>query len=236
MRRFYSPKINEKQISLDAVQTRHLRNVLRLSVGEKVRIFDGEGREFLAEIQKIEKRKTILTIIKEVQPASKESELNLTLGVSLLKGDRFDLVIQKAVELGVTGFVPIISKRCDVKLKNPEKKLERWQKIIIEASKQSGRSRLMTIKTTQSVEKFIEISEGTKILFSEKKGESFSQIKPTKEITALIGPEGGWEDSELDFAGANNFHIITLNGRILRAETAVISIATILQHRFGDLN
>ena len=244
MRRFYAPKYSFKDniINLDFDETKHLRNVLRLSSGEKIKVFDGVGREFLCEIEKIEKRQTILQIIEEISPSTPESDLDLSMAVSLTKGDKFELVIQKAVELGVTKFVPIITKRCDVKFKNPEKKMERWQKIIVEASKQSGRARLMKIKKPKRFEEFIKnsasqrLSGKVSLLFSERNGENFSRIYSAKKITAVIGSEGGWEDSEINFAKENGFQIITLRGRILRAETAAISIASILQNHFGDLN
>lgn len=237
MRRFYAPRKDFKNntILLNAEETRHLRNVLRLSEGDEISVFDGEGNEFLCEIKNIDKKQTSLQIVKEISTNSNESNLDLTLAVVILKGDKFDLVIQKSVELGVIKFVPIITKRCDVKLRNEEKKLERWRKIIIEASKQTGRAKLMEITEPFEFEDFVEDANGTKILFSERDGKSFSEIKSNKKMTAVIGSEGGWEDSEIELAKKNGFQIITFGGRILRAETAVISIATILQHRFGDL-
>lgn len=237
MRRFYAPRKDFKDniILLNAEETRHLKNVLRLSKGDEISVFDGEGNEFLCEIKNIGKKQTSLQIVKEISTNSNESNLDLTLAVAILKGDKFDLVIQKSVELGVIKFVPIITKRCDVKLRNEEKKLERWRKIIIEASKQTGRAKLMEITEPFEFEDFVEDANGTKILFSERDGKSFSEIKSNKKMTAVIGSEGGWEDSEIELAKKNGFQIITFGGRILRAETAVISIATILQHRFGDL-
>lgn len=239
MRRFYAPRENfyARKIVLDLEQSKHLRNVLRLKLSDEVKVFNGEGNEFLCLVQEFSanKKTCYLRIIKEINPASTESNLDLTLVVAILKGDKFDLVIQKSVELGVTKFVPIITKRCDVKLRNEEKKLERWRKIIIEASKQTGRAKLMEITEPFEFEEFVEDVNGTKILFSERKGESFSEIKYDEKITAVIGSEGGWEDSEIELAKENDFQIITFGGRILRAETTVISIAAILQNRFGDL-
>lgn len=238
MRRFYAPKENfqDKNVSLNPEETRHLRDVLRLRAGENVQVFDGQGREFSCEIGKIGKRETVLKIIKEIPPSAPASNLDLTLAVALLKGEKFDLVVQKAVELGVTKLIPIQTKRADVKLKDGEKKTERWRKIALEAAKQSGRAQLMKIETLLNFEEFIETAEETKILFAERGGTDFSKIEETKKITAAIGSEGGWEDSEIEAARRNNFQIITFGGRILRAETAAISIASILQHRFGDLN
>ncbi len=237
MRRFYAPidNFHNGGITLNQEETRHLKNVLRITFGDKIQVFDGLGNEFLCEIVGTVKRRTSLRIIESVTPASPESDLDLSLAVAILKGDKFDLVLQKAVELGVTKFIPIMTKRCDVKLRNSDKKIERWRKIVIESSKQTGRAKLMEISEPLEFKDFVYEAEGMKILFSERDGMSFSKIKSTKEITAVIGSEGGWENSELQIAGQNGFQIITLGGRILRAETAVISIATILQHRFGDL-
>lgn len=238
MRRFYAPPENFETagIILNTEETRHLRDVLRLRAGEKVRVFDGAGKEFLCGIETIEKKETRLKIIEEVTPAAPESNLDLTLAVALLKGEKFDLAIQKAVELGVSKFAPLLTKRADVKLKDAEKKLERWQKIVLEASKQCGRAKLMEIEAPQDFAKFVKaLSNGTRILFSERGGEDFSAVKSAGKIIAVTGAEGGWEDSEIEFARKNGFQIITFGGRILRAETAAIAVSVILQNHFGDL-
>ncbi len=237
MRRFYAPPENfsKDKIALSLEETRHLRDVLRLRAGEKARVFDGAGKEFLGEIEAIAKKATILKIIEEISPSAPESELDLTLAVALLKGEKYDLVLQKAVELGVTNFAPVTTKRADVKLKDAEKKRERWQKIALEAAKQSGRARLMRIETPREFTEFTKSAQGTKILFAERGGAQFDAIVADKKITAIVGPEGGWEDSEIEIAGANGFQIVTLGGRILRAETAAMTIAALLQNHFGDL-
>jgi 16S rRNA (uracil1498-N3)-methyltransferase len=227
---------------LQVEETRHLRDVLRLREGEKVSVFDGRGREFLCEIETIGKKETSLRIIDKTAPTSPESDLDLTLGVAFLKGEKFDLVIQKAVELGVTRFIPMITKRCDVKFKDADKKRERWQKIILEASKQCGRAKLMEIESPINFELLIKNSAAERlsgrnfVLFSEKSGDSFSNLKSAKTITVLIGSEGGWDDSEIVLARTNEVQIITLGGRILRAETAVIAISALLQNHFGDFS
>ena len=238
LRRFYAPSENFKNetVSLDFEQTRHLRDVLRLRQAEKVQVFDGEGNEFSCEIETIEKKLTLLKVVEEVSPTAPESGLDLTLAVALLKGEKFDLVVQKAVELGVTKLVPLNTKRTDVKFASAERKTERWRKIIVDATKQCGRAKLMKIIDPLDFEKFIKIADGTRILFTERDGESFSQDKTNQKVTAAVGSEGGWEESEIQAARQNNFQIVTLNGRILRAETAAIAVASVLQHRFGDLN
>ena len=238
MRRFYTPKENfqaDKAI-LNLDETRHLRDVLRLREGAEICVFDGEGREFLGAVEKISKSETLLKIIREITPSALESSLDLTLAIALLKGEKFDLVVQKSVELGVNRIIPLNTKRADVKLTDGEKKLERWRKIALEAAKQSGRAKLMRIESPVDFEKFIEAANGTRILFAERNGKNFSVIEKTENIVAVVGAEGGWEDSEIEAAREKGFRIVTLKGRILRAETAAIAIVAVLQHRFGDLN
>jgi len=238
MRRFYAPKENfqSEKVVLNLDETRHLRDVLRFRAGEKVNVFDGAENEFLCEIESVSKKESVLKIIEKVTPIAPRSNLDLTLAVALLKGEKFDLVVQKSVELGVSRIVPLKTKRADVKPKDDEKKLERWCKIALEACKQCGRADLMTIEKTSDFEDFIKDCEGTKILFSERGGAKFSSINSSEKMIAIIGSEGGWDDLELESAAKNGFQIVTLKGRILRAETAAISVAAVLQNRFGDMN
>lgn len=246
MRRFYAPKENfrDGKIILSLEETRHLRDVLRLRQGGVARAFDGAGREFSCEIEEIAKKEIVLKILEEVLPVAPKSSLDLTLAAALLKGEKFDLIVRKATELGAGKLIPIVTKRADVKPKDAEKRVERWRKIALEAAKQSGRADLMQIEAPFDFEEFIKIAAARRrgdaenlILFAERGGEGFSAIKSSKKITAVIGSEGGWEDAEIERAKAKGFVVITLGGgRILRAETAVITIASLLQHRFGDLN
>ncbi|HXG83914.1 MAG TPA: 16S rRNA (uracil(1498)-N(3))-methyltransferase [Pyrinomonadaceae bacterium] len=247
MRRFYAAPDNfqNDEVTLGLDETRHLRDVLRLNEGEQIQIFDGDGKEFLCEIERIEKRRTQIKVIREIAPKSAESNLYLTLAVALLKGEKFDLVVQKSAELGVSKIIPLVTKRCDVKIrdaKDAAKRLERWQRIALEAAKQSGRARLLKIETPANFADFTEnstaqISSGEKfILFAERNGESFSQIEANGKITAIIGAEGGWEDAEIETAREKGFQVVTFKGRVLRAETAAIAIAAVIQHRFGDFN
>jgi 16S rRNA (uracil1498-N3)-methyltransferase len=239
MRRFYAPAENfdKKTVFLNEDETRHLRDVLRLREGDAVNVFDGLGREFRVQIIEITKRRTDLDVLEEITPVAPESDLDLTLAPAILKGEKFDLIVQKAVELGVKRLIPLITHRGDVKLKNPSDRVERWERIALEAAKQSGRARLMQIEQPRIFEQLLKRADlGRLVLFSERDGESFNAIAAEKEITAITGPEGGWEDSEIAAARDAGAAIITLAGRILRAETAAVAITAILQHRFGDLN
>jgi len=239
MRRFYSPKENFSNgvVVLDLDETRHLRDVLRLHAGDEVRVFDGAGSEYLCRIRLVGKKETVLEVLKPITPEAPESGLDLALAVAVTKGEKFDLVVQKAVELGVSRLVPMFTKRCDVKPGGGDKRLERWRKIALEACKQSGRAKLMSVDHPIDFSKFLGQleSKDTAILFSEREGGSFEELTSHDNITAFIGPEGGWDDAELEIALQLAIQIITLGGRILRAETAAIVCAALLQHRFGDL-
>jgi 16S rRNA (uracil1498-N3)-methyltransferase len=233
MRRFYAPIeyfIGDK-VKLNVDETRHLRDVLRLKVGDESFVFDGNNNEYKCKIETIEKRESLLKIIEKVSPQSPESEFDLTIAIALLKGEKFDLVVQKAVELGVKKIIPIITKRTIEK----SVRLERLRKIALDATKQCGRAKLLEIAETVEFTTLIESNESTFVMFSERNGTSFSSFKPTNKITSIIGPRGGWEDSELEFAAKKDVSIITFGGRILRAETAAIALTAILQHNFGDL-
>lgn len=237
MRRFYSPTENfsERSVTLDANETRHLRDVLRLREGEDVSVFDGTGKEFRCSVTEIKKKYSSLSIIEAIKPASPESPFEITIASTVLNGEKYDLIVQKAVELGVVRLVPLETIRGDVKTKDAAKRLSRWRRIALEATKQTGRAKLMEIADPMTFRDLVS-SDLKMALFSERDGSGLSSLKPTKKITALYGPKGGWDDSELEFAAEKGVTIVTLGGRILRAETAAIAITAILQHRFGDLN
>jgi 16S rRNA (uracil1498-N3)-methyltransferase len=187
--------------------------------------------------------------LEEVRPTSPESPLALTFGVALLKGEKFDLVIQKAAELGVNRIIPLETDRADVKLADKHdgfKRVTRWQRIALEAAKQSGRAQVPEICVPQSLTSGLasmkeQSGDGTlRLMFSERDGESFTQacssVSEPPAAVVLVGPEGGWTDNEIHAARTAGFKVVTLQGRTLRAETAAIVVATLMQHRFGDLS
>ena len=249
-RRFYAKPeafaADTSSVTLSAEETRHARAVLRLHRGEEVYVFDGEGLEYRGVIAELKRESVKVDLLDQAKPARLESRLDLTLGVALLKGERFDLVVQKATELGTTRFVPILANRADVRIRSGDdakRKLIRWQRIALEATKQCGRARLMKIDAPVAFEELLERPEHgdeLRLMFAEREGSSFFQVlknlasTPSKVI-ALIGPEGGWTDAEIVEARKSSWEMVTLEGRILRAETAAIVAVALLQHRFGDL-
>jgi len=254
-RRFYAPPAafapDERSVKLSADETRHARDVLRLQSGDEIFVFDGAGREFHCTIQTIHRDSAELSVIAEVEPARPESSLNLTLAIAMLKGEKFDLVIQKSTELGVNRIVPLVTERADIRPRDNEgahKRLARWQRIALEAAKQTGRAYVPEIVaplafklllTSAAADKKI-LTTVTRLMFSERDGKSLSEVTNNfagqpAEIAALVGPEGGWTDEEIGMAREGGWDIVTLRGRTLRAETAAIAVVTLLQHRFGDL-
>lgn len=254
-RRFYAPPgafgPDEKSVYLSPDETRHARDVLRLQSGDEIFVFNGAGREFHCSVQVIKKDSTELSVIAEVAPTRPESSLNLTLAIALLKGEKFDLVIQKATELGVNRIVPLDTERADVRPrsnKGAQKRVVRWRRIALEAAKQTGRATVPEIVAPLTVECLLTSAADkesstnvTRLMFSERDGRSLSEATNSlagqpAEIVALVGPEGGWTDKEIELARDCDWKIVTLGGRTLRAETAAIVAVTLIQHRFGDLD
>lgn len=242
-RRFHAPPnaFNDTQttVTLTADEARHLRDVLRLKPGAEVYVFDGRGREFHCTVVNTTRDAAELKIESEVEPAKPESQLQLTLCVALLKGEKFDLVVQKATELGITKITPLVTRYADIHLRDESdaaKRVTRWQRIALEAAKQSGRAFVPEISLPVAFANALTV-KGSGVMFSERDGNSFDSLMPAqaRAITALVGSEGGWSDEEIENARARDFHVITLGGRILRAETAAITVCALLQHRFGDL-
>jgi len=246
-RRFYAPPAafaaDEKSLTLSGEETRHARDVLRLQSGDEIFVFDGTGREFQCSVQTISRTQAEVSVTAQVEPARPESPLELTLAIALLKGEKFDLVIQKATELGVKRIVPLDTERGDVRLRDGDsvqKRLTRWRRIALEAAKQTGRAYVPEISAPLALSVLLASAGENKLMFSEREGKSLSEMtngfdRRATEVIALVGPEGGWTDNEIESARKNAWGIVTLGGRILRAETAGVTVVALLQHRFGDL-
>jgi 16S rRNA (uracil1498-N3)-methyltransferase len=250
-RRFYAPPsafdFGEMVVTLASEEARHLRDVLRLKRGDEAFVFDGEGREYRCRVIENGREGARLEVSEEVEAERTESPLRLHLGVALLKGEKFDLVVQKATELGVSRIVPVVTKFADVRIRDDadgERRVSRWKRIALEAAKQSGRASLPEISAPSPFASVIESGPTTVseccLFFSEREGGGLNDaldkyLPALKTIAALVGPEGGWADEEIEQARASGWNIITLGGRTLRAETAAIIVAALLQHRLGDL-
>jgi 16S rRNA (uracil1498-N3)-methyltransferase len=245
--RFFSPP--ENFTSSNAIifgdEAHHLRKVLRLNIGDKVSIFNGLGDEWLAVIDEFSGQNVKLSL-EEKFIDNIESPLEITLIQGLIKGDKFDWVIQKAVELGVSKIQPLITEHTDIQATKGEKRLERWQRIALEAIKQSKRRKLTEILSPIRWSELIKTPSTITptIVFAETNATSFNQIinnlklenNSIKSINLIVGSEGGWTTKELKEATLANFYLASLGKRILRAETAAVTSVVLLQYLFGDLN
>ena len=252
-RRFYAPPENfapdNSYVMLAAEEARHLRDVLRLKAGDEAFVFDGEGGEFFCVVMETGRGNSPakLEVREPAEPASPESALKLTLALALLKGEKFDLVVQKATELGVARIVPVATMRADVRLRDAvdtARRVSRWRRLALEACKQSGRARVPLIDAPVSFSFLLESvpREGasSRLMFAERMGRGLIEtLAParahTQPVIALVGPEGGWDEAEIQQAMDAGWSVITLGGRTLRAETAAIAITALLQHLCGDL-
>jgi 16S rRNA (uracil1498-N3)-methyltransferase len=251
-RRFYAPPAafaaGGGGVLLSEEESRHLRDVLRLRAGDEAHVFDGEGREFACVVAEPGGRKGAarLEVRGRAEAPSPESPLELTLAVALLKGEKFDLVVQKATELGVAAVSPVLTKRADVRPRDERdaaRRLERWRRLALEAAKQSGRARVPVVAGPLDFGALVGAAAGddaTRVLFAERGGSGLDALaagagRARRRVTALVGPEGGWDDEELELARARGWLVVTLGGRTLRAETAAIAVCALLQHLHGDL-
>ncbi|MEW6130342.1 MAG: 16S rRNA (uracil(1498)-N(3))-methyltransferase [Acidobacteriota bacterium] len=246
-RRFYaSPDaINDRRITLSGDESHHLLRVLRLQAGDEVFVFDGCGQEYRCQFVEA-KSKLAVVEIGEALTDVVESPLAITLAQALVKGEKFDLIVQKATELGVSRIVPLATARADMKLnaEQANKRQDRWHRIALEALKQSGRRTLVAIEKPSAIDKFIAThdseSQGEIIFFNERGGalldQTMSELINKDAVTVMIGPEGGWGDDEIDCFNQCGAKAVTLGRRILRSETAALVAVTLLQHRLGDLS
>jgi 16S rRNA (uracil1498-N3)-methyltransferase len=242
--RFYllPEKFSTTTAVISGDESHHLRKVLRLRVGDYVKVFDGIGHEWLATIEGFSGQDVSLKLHKLFEIAS-ESPLSITLAQGLIKGDRFDWLIQKAVELGVSKIQPLISEHTDFQgAKGIEKRLERWERIALEATKQSRRSFLTAVLPPVEWSILITQIKSPVIFFAERGANPLSQVirelkqQTINSITLIVGSEGGWSSEELTQGTKSGFYLASLGKRILRAETAAVTAVALIQHLLGDLD
>lgn len=216
----------------------HASRVLRMQVGEKAILFNGDGYDYLAELVVVSKNQVSVKVISS-QLVGNESPLKITLLQGISAGDRMDFTIQKAVEMGVSSIQPISTQRSVVKLsaERAEKRLEHWQNVMISACEQSGRAVVPEIAAPVSLAQWF----GKKptfdlgITLAPTATQSLKELsKPTGNICLLIGAEGGLTDNEIDLASLQGFQPVTLGKRILRTETAALAAIAAMQILWGD--
>jgi 16S rRNA (uracil1498-N3)-methyltransferase len=204
---------------------------VRAREGEEVELFDRAGKTARGVVESIGRDQAVIRVGETI--ASRESPLDLHLAMSIIQLEKFELVLQKATELGVKAFIPLVTERVELRPERYANKTERWERIVFEAVKQSGRSIVPAIEAPTTFETAIQ-REGTKIVF-DVDSDHKETGDPGTRVLAFIGPEGGWTEGEILLAREHGAHIERLGPRRLRAETAAIAATTILAARFGDL-
>lgn len=215
----------------------HVAQVLRMRAGEPLILFNGEGGEYAAVIEAVQRR-AVRVRVDAFDPVDRESRLSLTLAQCVSKGDRMDYTIQKAVELGVAAIVPLLSARSVVKLDGErwEKKLDHWRGVIVSACEQSGRTRVPMLAPVQKLESWLPSSgEGLRLVLAPNAGVSLKTLPPAAAITLLVGPEGGLSDDEIALASRAGYTGVRLGPRVLRTETAGVAALAAAQALWGDL-
>lgn len=216
---------------------RHL-NVLRVKNTEEIVLFNGNGKAYPALPEVLEKRRASVRILRE-EATDNELPLNITLVQAVSAAERMDFTLQKSVELGVAEIRPIISERCVVRLsgERAEKRVARWQEIVVSACEQSGRNivpKVLPLTTyAQALQQLPQ--ETTKLLMSLNRAQKLSDVRPQSgKVVFMVGPEGGWTEKEEQQAFDAGFQSVTLGKRVLRTETAALAAIAAMQTLWGD--
>lgn len=239
MYRFFveEDQIGQREIVIAGGDVNHIRNVLRMKPGEQVTVSDGKGRDYDCRVREIYSDKVIADILEEKE-AEGELPARIYLFQGLPKGDKMELIIQKAVELGAYQVIPVAARRAVVKLdkKKEEAKVRRWNGIAQSAAKQSGRGMIPQVTAVMSFKEALDYAAGFGVKIipfehargMEKAREQMERIRPGTEVGVFIGPEGGFEDEEISLAESEGVVPISLGRRILRTETAGLMVLSVM--------
>jgi 16S rRNA (uracil1498-N3)-methyltransferase len=247
LRRFFVEKIIPTGgfLSITGKEARHIRNVLRMKKGEMLILMDREGQSFEATIGEVQYKEVKVTITKTL-PSLPSSPVKISLAQALIKSHPMEYLIQKVTELGIHSIHPFYSERTIIQLKSAhlKNKMDRWMEIMKSACKQCGRVTLPDLNTPLMFEEMIKDAPDTKtlkILLWEDEDKVdlkrlLTSMSSAPHVFVIVGPEGGFTLNEINLAKDAGFHIVSLGNRILRAETAAVSLLSIIQYEWGDLN
>lgn len=220
-------------VELEGDELHHAARVARVREGERVEVIDGKGAAAAAAVRTVTKSAVALEIL-EPSLSPRESPLAIELAQALIQPEKFELVLQKACELGVTRVTPLISERIDTKAERVAGRTERWQRILVEATKQSGRARVPELAAPETLASVLE-RDCPRVLFDADAAETRTVTGQPSRLVLLVGPEGGWSEAETGLATARGCEIRRLGPRRLRAETAAIAALVVAGSLWGDL-
>lgn len=237
---FVTPdQVQENQIYIVGSDVNHMKNVLRMKVGEKFQVSDGNDKKYVCRIEQMNEEEVQAGILEEMQ-ADTELPSKIYLFQGLPKNDKMELIVQKAVELGVWEVIPVSTKRAVVKLdaKKALKKVERWNAISESGAKQSGRTIIPKVTSVMTYREALSYAEQLDVVMipyelaegMEETKQFIDAIQPGQSVGVFIGPEGGFEREEVEFAIQKGARPITLGKRILRTETAGLTVLAVLMY------
>jgi 16S rRNA (uracil1498-N3)-methyltransferase len=235
------PLVSGQRVRLEGSAASHITRVLRLRIGAALVVFDGTGGEYEGSIDKAHGGEVLVAVGARAD-TERESPLPLTLAQGVSRGERMDLVVQKATELGVSHLVPVLTERSVVRLsaQQSDRKVNHWRAVVVAACEQCGRNRLPSVAAPVPLAEFLKadaLAAGdTRLVLSPAGTATLKDLpRPGAGVTVLIGPEGGLTDEEEKSAIAAGFTALRLGPRVLRTETAAIAALALLQRKFGDL-
>lgn len=225
-----------ERIDLDPEAAHYLRTVLRLRRGDELVVFRGDGADFPAVVDQVSKERVSVSLGDPWHPAT-ESPLSIRLGLGISRGERMDLALQKAVELGVAAITPLFTQHCVVRLDADrlEGRCQHWRGVIQSACEQSGRSRIPALERPRELSEWLTGAEGLKLCFDPLGDRCLRELPPPAgPVSVLSGPEGGFAEAERTLISRRGFIPVRLGPRILRAETAVLAALAVIQAEWGD--
>jgi 16S rRNA (uracil1498-N3)-methyltransferase len=225
------------ELALESGPSQHLARVLRMGQGDELQLFDGSGLEYRARIVVADKRQVTVALQDALQGLA-ESPLRIHLGIGISRGERMDLVVQKATELGVATISPLYTERTEVRLRGEReaRKQQHWRQVVVSACEQCGRSIIPTVYEPAALAQWLASAGGErKLVLHHRASAAPAGAQVPASVNLLVGPEGGLSDAEIAAAESAGFESLALGPRVLRTETAPLAALAILQARWGDM-
>ncbi|KAF1709310.1 16S rRNA (uracil(1498)-N(3))-methyltransferase [Pseudoxanthomonas kalamensis DSM 18571] len=224
-------------LTLPETAATHLVRVLRLRAGDDCVLFNGDGHDYAARLQSVDKRAVVVEVLART-PVPRESPLRITLLQGVARGEKMDLILQKTTELGVTAIVPVLAERTEVKLDaaRTAKRMQHWRSVLVSACEQSGRATIPALAEPQPLVTAAAIQATLKLVLDPEGEYTLADLPVPEpaEVAIAIGPEGGWSPRDRQALVEAGFMGLRLGPRVLRTETAGLATIAALQSRFGD--
>jgi 16S rRNA (uracil1498-N3)-methyltransferase len=229
-----------REVELPIQAGEHLARVLRLDRGHPLRLFDGSGDEYEAELASLAKRSVTARVLESAEAEDRESPLRITLAQGIARGEKMDWILQKATELGVARIVPVVTDRTEVKLdaERAERRVAHWEAVVASACEQCGRSRLPEVGEPMKLADWaaaLDDDAGQRLALDPQGDLSPRNLARSAHATLVVGPEGGLSSHDLATLKAADFQGLRLGPRILRTETAGLAAIAAMQAILGDL-